>query len=76
MEMVQKQRLHLKMKFLMGNNMKMFVLWGNKNLVVTIFPGGEILFTACADDGISVKQIFAIKAPKRRKFLGVCFHNF
>ena len=33
MEMVQEQRLRLKMKFLLGYNMKIVVLWGDKNLV-------------------------------------------
>ena len=30
--MVQEQGLQLKMKFLLGYNMKMVVLWGDKNL--------------------------------------------
>ena len=37
MEMVQEQRLQLKMKFLLGYNMKIVVLWGNKNLVRVFF---------------------------------------
>ena len=34
MEMVQEQRPQLKMKFLLGYNMKIVVLLGDKNLVV------------------------------------------
>ena len=37
MEMVQEQRLQLKMKFLLGYNMKIVVLWGDKNLVGAFF---------------------------------------
>ena len=37
MEMVQEQRLKLKMKILLGFNMKIVVLWGNKNLVGVFF---------------------------------------
>ena len=37
MEMVQEQRLQLKMKILLGFNMKIVVLWGNKNLVGVFF---------------------------------------
>ena len=37
MEMVQEQRLQLKMKFLLGYNMKIVVLLGNKNLVGAFF---------------------------------------
>ena len=33
MEVVQEQRLQLKMTFLLGYNMKIVVLWGNTNLV-------------------------------------------
>ena len=35
--MVQEQRLQLKMKFLLGYNMKIVVLWGDKNLVREFF---------------------------------------
>ena len=34
MEIVQEQRLQLKMTFLLGYNMKIVALWGNKNLVM------------------------------------------
>ena len=37
MEMVQEQRLQLKMKFLLGYNMKIVVLWGDKHLVGAFF---------------------------------------
>ena len=37
MEMVQKQKLQLKIKFLLNYNMKTVVLWGNKNLVGVFF---------------------------------------
>ena len=37
MEMVQKQRLQLKMKFLLGYDMKIVVLWEDKNLVGLFF---------------------------------------
>ena len=37
MEMVQEQQLQLKMKFLLGYNMKIVVLWGDKNLVGAFF---------------------------------------
>ena len=37
MEMILEQRLQLKMKFLLGYNMKIVVLLGNKNLVGAIF---------------------------------------
>ena len=37
MKMVQEQRLQLKMKFLLGYNMKIVVLLGNKNLVGAFF---------------------------------------
>ena len=55
METVQEQRLQLKMKFLLGYNMKIVVLWGNKNLVRVFFFGGGRLCKACADEGILVK---------------------
>ena len=38
MEMVQEQRLQLKIKFLLGFNMKIVVLWVDKNLA-----GGHLL---------------------------------
>ena len=38
MKIVQEQQLHLKMKFLLGYNMKVFSL-GDKNLTGDIFPG-------------------------------------
>ena len=37
MEMVQEQRLRLKMKFLLGYNMNIVVLWADKNLVGAFF---------------------------------------
>ena len=40
-----------------------------------IFPGGGRLSKACADDGILMKKIFAIKASERSKLLGVYFHS-
>ena len=56
MGMVQEQRLQLKIKFLLGYNMETVVLLGgDKNLVGGIFPGGERLAKACADDGVLVK---------------------
>ena len=45
----------LKMKFFLGYNMKILVLWGDKDLVGGIFPGGGRLSKACVDDGILVK---------------------
>ena len=33
MKMVQKQQLHLKMKFLLGYNMQIVIYWGDKNLM-------------------------------------------
>ena len=35
--MVHEQRLQLKMKFLSGYNMKIIVLWGDKNLMGVFF---------------------------------------
>ena len=35
--MVQEQRLQLKMKFLLDYNLKIVVLWGDKDLVGTFF---------------------------------------
>ena len=37
MEMVQEQRLQLKMKFLLGYDMKIVVLWEDKDLVGLCF---------------------------------------
>ena len=37
MEMVQEQRLQLKIKFLLGYNMQIVVLWGDKHLVEVFF---------------------------------------
>ena len=37
MEMIQEQRLQLKMKFLLGYNMIIVVLLGNKNLAGAFF---------------------------------------
>ena len=37
MEMVQERRLQLKMKLLLGYNMKIVALWGEKNLVGAFF---------------------------------------
>ena len=37
MEMVQEQRLQLKIKFLLGYNMKIVVLWEYKKLVRAFF---------------------------------------
>ena len=37
MEMVQEQRLKLKMKFLLGYDMKIVVLWEDKDLVGLCF---------------------------------------
>ena len=55
MEMVQKQRTQLKMKFSLGYNI--IALWGGWKFGGTgsIFPGGRRLSKECADDGISVK---------------------
>ena len=55
MEMVQEQRLQLKMKFLLGYNMKIVVLWGVQKFGEGIFLGGGRLSKARADDGILVK---------------------
>ena len=62
MEMVQEQRLQLTMKFLLGYNMKIVVLWGIILFLFFfffegggIFPGGRRLSKECADEGISVK---------------------
>ena len=52
MEMVQEQRLQLKMKFLLGYNMKIVVL---QNFFEGIFLGGGRLSKAHADGGILVK---------------------
>ena len=63
------------MKFLLGYNMNIAVLWGDKNLVGwVIFPGGR-LSKACADDGILVNSIFAIKSLEHSKLLGVYFYS-
>ena len=51
MEMVQEQRLQLKMKFLLGYNMKIVALWGKK-FGGGIFLGGGRLSKSWADDGI------------------------
>ena len=40
MKMLQGQRLQLKMKFLLGYNMKVLFIWGDKDLMGGIFPGG------------------------------------
>ena len=54
--MVQEQRLQLKMKFLLSYNMKIVVLWEDKNLV----EGGAFFLVEedyprnVVDDGISV----------------------
>ena len=62
--MVQKQWLQLKMKLLLGYNMKTVVLcvcvcvcvWGGgEEFNGGIFLGGGRLSKACADDGILVK---------------------
>ena len=55
--MVQEQRLQLKMRFLLGYNMKIVALWGDKNLVGEggIFSGGGRLSNSCVDDGILLK---------------------
>ena len=37
MEMVQEQRLQLKMKFLLSCSMKIVVSWGDKNFVGVFF---------------------------------------
>ena len=68
MEMVQEQLLQLKMKLLLGYNMKTVVLcvcvcvcvWGGGGgggggFNGGIFLGGGRLSKACADDGILVK---------------------
>ena len=54
MTMVQEQQLQLQMKFLLGYNMKIVVLWWIK-IWWGIFLGGGRLSKAIADDGISVK---------------------
>ena len=49
--MVQEQRPQLKMKFLLGYNMKIVVLWEDKNLVGgSICLGGGRLSKECADN--------------------------
>ena len=55
MEMVQEQRLKLKMKFLLGYNMKMVVLWGDKKFGGGFFLGERRLSKGRADDEILVK---------------------
>ena len=55
MEMVQEQRLQLKMKFSLGYNMKIVALLGDENLVGGSFPGEGRLSKACVDDRILVK---------------------
>ena len=73
-QMVQEQRPQLKMKFLLGYNMKIVVLWEDENLVGgSICLGGGRLSKECADNWISVN--FAIKALEIGKLLGVCFHS-
>ena len=42
MEMVQEQRIQLKMKFLLGYSMIIVVLWGDKNLVRAFFMVEEV----------------------------------
>ena len=37
MEMVQEQRLQLKMKFLLDYNIKILIFWGDKSLVGAFF---------------------------------------
>ena len=37
MEMVQEQRLQVKMKFSLSYDMKIVILWGDKNLLGTFF---------------------------------------
>ena len=74
MEMVEKQQLKLKMKFLLSCNIKIVVLWRDKNLV-GIFFGGRRLSKARADNGILLKLLFAIKDPEQNKLLGVFFHS-
>ena len=54
MEMVQEQQLQLKMNILLGYNMIIVVLWGDK-ILGSIFPGGGKLSKAFGGDGISVK---------------------
>ena len=44
-------------------------------LKTNISPEREWLSKACGDDGISLKQIFAIKVLERSKLLGVYFHS-
>ena len=41
MKIVQEQRQQLKMKFLLGYNMKVFIQKGDKKLMAGIFPGGR-----------------------------------
>ena len=60
------------MKFLLGYNMKIVVLFGNKYLVRAIFPGGGRLSKAWADGGILVS---VIKASERSNILEVYFHS-
>ena len=55
MEMVQEQLLQPKMMFLLGYNMKIVVLWADKNLGGGIFLGEGRLSKARVDDGILVK---------------------
>ena len=76
MAVVQEQRQQLKMKLFLGYKMKIFILWGDKNLVGDMFPGGERLSKACVDDdGIAAKEIFGIKARESSKLLRVFFHR-
>ena len=72
--MVQEQRQQLKMKLFLGYKMKIFVLWGDKNLVGDMFPGGERLSKACVDDD-GIVAIFGIKARESSKLLRVFFHR-
>ena len=74
--MAQEQWLQLQMKLLLGYNMKIFVFGGNNNLVGAFFlVEKDYPRQALADDGILVKQIFAIKNSERNKILEVYFHS-
>ena len=65
MKMVQEQRLQLKMKFLLGYNMKIVILWGDIFLVEEDYPRN-----------VRMKEfqcLQLIKALEISKLLRVCF---
>ena len=73
--MVQEQLLQPKMKFLLGYNMKIVVLWADKNL-----GGGHFSWWRKTIQGScwwwNFSEVnFVIKDSKRNKLLGVHFHS-